>query len=90
MARSRIERMLNEVRITNHGKIAVLTIAAAVVAVVVGVTSLTSSELTAADTTRAQQTGDTAAPLQTNTGSSYFPRQHDNQAAEASEHIQAF
>lgn len=83
MAQSRIERMLNEVGITNHGRLAVLTIAAAAAAAIVTVTSVTSSELTAAGR-------DTALPLATSGSFGYFPAQYANQATEASEHIQAF
>jgi hypothetical protein len=81
MSQERIERMVNEVRITNFWKIAVLTLVAAIAAVVVGVTSLTSEELTAGETGSSSQTG---------SGSVYFPGQHVNQATEPSEHIQAF
>jgi hypothetical protein len=75
--------MLNEVGITNHGKLAVLTIAAASAAAIVAVTSMTSSELTAAGR-------DTALALETSNSFSYFPGQYVNQATEASAHVQAF
>ena len=81
MTQSRIERMLNEVGITNRGKLAVLTIAAAATAAIVTVTSMTSTELTAADRHTA---------LPTETSFSYFPGQYVNHATEAGEHIQAF
>jgi len=83
MAQSRIERMMNEVGITNHGKLAVLTLVAAAVAAIVTTTTLTSGELTAADR-------DTALAVETISSTSYFPGQYVNQATEASEHIQAF
>ena len=83
MTQSRIERMLNEVGITNRGKLAGLTIAAAATAAIVTVTSMTSTELTAADR-------HTALPMQTSNGFSYFPGQYVIQATEASDHIQAF
>jgi hypothetical protein len=90
MAQSRIERMLNEVRITKYGNLAVLTIAAAAVTAIVTVTSMTSSELTAADRGGPARTGDAVPSLQTGNGFSYFPAQYANQATEAGEHIQAF
>ena len=89
MAQSRIERMLNEVRVTSYGKLALLTIAAAAAAAIVTVTSMTSTELPAADRAGPPQTAETAPP-QTGEGSSYFPAQYVNQATEASEHIQAY
>ena len=88
MAQSRIERMSKEVRITSYGKLAVLTIAAVGAAVIVTTTSMTSSELTAADRA-ALQTGATASALHTHS-SGYFPAQYVNQATEASEDIQAY
>ena len=89
MAQSRIERMLNEARITSHGKLAILTIAAVVVAVIVAVTSVTSGELTAGDRAQLPQT-DTAPVVQTGNSASYYPGQYVNQATESSEHIQAY
>ena len=83
MAQSRSERMLNEVGITNRGKLAVLTIAAAAAAAIVTVTSMTSGELTAADR-------HAVLPPETSSSFSYFPAQYVNHAMEASEHIQAF
>ena len=88
MAQPRIERMLNEVRITSYGKLAVLTIAALVVVVIVALTSMTSAELTAGDTTQLPQT-DTAPALKTGNGFSYFPEEYVNEATEPSEHIPA-
>jgi len=90
MAQSRIERMLNDVRIADHGKLVVLTIAAIAAAVIVAVTSITSSELTAADKAAPSQTGDTAPPQQMDSSSTYLPGQHMNRATEPGEHIQAF
>ena len=90
MAQSRIERKLNEVRVTSHGKLAVLTIAAAAVAAILTVTSMTSSELTAADRTGIAQAGDAAPAPHASSGFTYFPTQYVNQATEAGEHIQAF
>jgi len=81
MSQARIERMLNEVRITNYWKVAMLTIVAAVAAVVLGITTLTSETLTASET---------EASTPGNGGFLYFPGEHVNQATEASEHIQAF
>ena len=88
MEQPRIERMLNDVRITNYGKLAVLTIAAVLVVVIVALTSVTSSELTAGDRTQLPQT-DSAPGSQTGNSSSYFPGQYVNQATEPSEHIPA-
>jgi hypothetical protein len=90
MAQSRIERNLNEVQITNHGKLAVLTLVAATAAVIVTVTSMTSGELTAAERAVLPQTAATAPSLQAGSSFGYFPAQYANQATEASEHIQAF
>lgn len=90
MAQSRIERKLNEVTIISHGKLAMLTIAAAATAAIVTVTAMTSSELTAADRTGLAQAGDAASTLQSSADFSYFPAQYVNQATEAGEHIQAF
>ena len=81
MSQARIERMLNEVRITSYRKIAVLTIVAAVAAVVFGIATLTSEQLTA---------GETESSSHPSSGFVYFPGQHVNQATEPSEHIQAF
>ena len=81
MSQARIERMLNEVRVTNYRKIAVLTIVAAVAAVVLGITTLTSEQLTA---------GETESPSETSSGFVYFPSQHTNQATEPSEHVNSF
>ena len=81
MSQARIERMLNEVRITSYRKIAVLTIVAAVAAVVLGITTLTSEQLTA---------GGTEASAQTESGFVYFPGQYINQATESSDQIQSF
>jgi hypothetical protein len=90
MAQSRIERKLNEVRVTDHGRLAVLSIAAAAVAAIVTVTSMTSGELTAAGRAGLPQAGDAAPSQQTSASFAYFPAQYVNQATEASEHIQAF
>ena len=81
MANTRIERMLDEVRVTSYWKIAVLTIAAAVAAVIIAVTSMTSGETTASQA---------APPPVINVDSTYFPGQYVNKAAGPSEHIQAF
>jgi hypothetical protein len=81
MSQARIERMLNEVRITSYWKIAVLTMVAAAAAVIVGITTVTSEALTA---------GETEPVSQADSGFVYFPGQHVNQATEAGEHIQAF
>lgn len=81
MPKSRIERMLKDVRITSYGKLAVLTIAAAVAAIFIAVTSLTSGELTASET---------AAPLQADSDFVYFPGQYVNKATGPSEYIQPF
>ena len=81
MTQARIERMLEDVRITSYGKIVVLTAAAALAAVVVTVTSLTSTELTARETETAALPG---------SGFVYFPSLHVIQAAGTEEHIQAF
>ena len=81
MSQARIERMLNEVRITSYRKIAVLTIVAAVAAVVLGITTLTSEQLTAGETESSPQTGSDFV---------YFPSQYINQATEPSEHPHAF
>ena len=81
MALSRIERMLDEVRITSYWKIAVLTIAAAGAAVIIGITSMTSGETTA---------GSAATPPVVNVESTYFPSEYINKAIGPSEHIQAF
>ena len=81
MSQARIDRMLDEVRIRNYWKIAVLTLVAAVAAVVLGITTLTSEQLTA---------GETGASSQATDGSVYLPGQHANQATEPSEHIQAY
>ena len=81
MSQARIERMLNEVRITSYRKIAVLTIVAAVAAVVLGITTLTSEQLTASETESSSQTGSDFV---------YFPSQYINQATEPSEHTHAF
>ena len=81
MAQSRIERMLNEVRVTSYGKLAVLTIAAAAAAILLAVTSLTSAPLEADETTESPAaSGDFT----------YFPGQYTNKATGSSEHIQAF
>jgi len=90
MTQSRIERKLHELHLTDHGRLAVLTVAAAAVAAIVSVTTLTSGELTAADEAALPRAEDTAPAPQTSTGFSYFPAQYVNQATEASEHIQAF
>lgn len=81
MAQSRIERMLNEVRITSYGKLAILTIVAAVAGLFLAVTSLTSGELSA---------GEAESPPYQSGNFTYFPSQYVNQATEPSEHIQAF
>jgi hypothetical protein len=81
MSQARIERMLDEVRITNYWKIAVLTLVAAVAAVVLGITTLTSEQLTAGETESSSQTGSEFV---------YFPSQYINQATEPSEHVHAF
>ena len=81
MARSRIERMTDEVRITSYWKIAVLTIVAAVVAVIVGVTSMTSGELTASEPEAAPDKGSDFV---------YFPSQYVNKATEPSGQEQTF
>ena len=81
MAQSRIERMTDEVRIKSYWKIALLTVAAAVAAVVISITSMTSGELSAGESVTPQvTTGDTP----------YFPGQYVNKPTGPSEHIQAF
>ena len=81
MSQSRIDRMTHEVRIANYGRLAILTIAAAVVVVILSLTSMTSGEITAGETP--------AAPAQSESFV-YFPSQYTNQATEASEHQQGF
>jgi|SwirhirootsSR2_FD_contig_31_16289947_length_422_multi_2_in_0_out_0_1 hypothetical protein len=81
MKQSRIERMLKEVRVNNYGKIAVLTIIAAVAAAIIGLTSMTSPELTA---------GQAVTPTVVISDFTYFPGQYVNKATGPSEHIQGF
>ena len=81
MAQSRIERMLNEVRITSYGKLAVVTIAAAFIAAFVAMTSMTSGELTA---------GEPAVAPAASEDFVYFPNQYVNKGTEPTEHIQAY
>lgn len=81
MATSRIERMLNEVRVSSYGKLLLLTVAAAVAGVIIAATNLMSGELSA---------GVTEAPPSRVSDTAYFPSQYPNKATEASEHIQAF
>jgi hypothetical protein len=73
---------VNEVGITKHARLAVLTGVAGAAAVILAVTGITSGELTAAD----RET----TPTETSESFSYFPAQYVNRATEASEHIQAF
>jgi hypothetical protein len=47
MSQSRIDRMLNDVRITSHGKLVILTVAGTLAVAAVAVTSLLSREPTA-------------------------------------------
>ena len=54
---------------------------AAVAAVVLGITTLTSEQLTAGETESSSQTGSEFV---------YFPSQYINQATEPSEHVHAF
>ena len=81
MTQSRIERMVDEVRITSYWKIAVLTIAAAAVAVIMAITSMSTAETTA---------GETTTPPVISVDSTYLPGQYVNKATGPSEHIQAF
>ena len=83
MTQARIDRMLDDVRITiaSHGKIVVLSAAAALAAVVVAVTSIMSPELTA---------GETESELPPAAHFGVVPSQHVNQAAEANEQSQTF
>jgi hypothetical protein len=81
MTQSRIERMVDEVRITSYWKIAVLTIAAATVAVIIAIASMSTAETTA---------GETATPPVITVDSNYLPGQYVNKATGPSEHIQAF
>ena len=81
MTQSRIERMADEVRITSYWKIAVLTIAAASAAVIIAMTTMSSTETTA---------GETATPPVISIDSTYFPGLYVNKATGPSEHIQAF
>ena len=81
MSQARIYRMLDDVRITDYGKLMVLTLAAALAATVLVFTSMTSTELTA---------GEADAPGRASEGFVYFPGLHVNQATESTEHVQAF
>ena len=83
MTQARIDRMQAEVQIIDHGKLLALTVAAAAVVILLGVTGMTSPELTASEAeaeTRPQAGSDFV----------YFPSLYVNQATEASEHVQAF
>ena len=81
MTQSRIQRMLDEVRITSYWKIAVLTIAAASAAVIIAMTTMSSTETTA---------GETATPPVISIDSTIFLAGYVNKATGPSEHIQAF
>ena len=81
MSQARIDRMLDDVRVRDYGKLAVLTIAAALGAVIVTFTGVTSSELAA---------GEGGIPARAAEAFPSFPAQYINQATEPAEHIQAF
>jgi len=77
----RIRRMLKDVRITSHAKLAVLTIAAAAAAIFVAVVSTTSGDLTAGEKLAAPATSEEFV---------YFPSQYVNKATGPSDPIQGF
>jgi hypothetical protein len=81
MTQARIDRMQAEVQIIDHGKLLALTVAAAAVVILLGVTGMTSPELTASEAETRPQAGSDFV---------YFPSLYVNQATEASEHVQAF
>ena len=81
MMTSRIERMLNDIRITGYGKLALLTAAAAAAAVVVALASMTIGDFTASP----PQT-----PVSTNGDFSYFPGQFVNKGTDVPDHVQAY
>ena len=85
MTPSRIDRMQEDVQVNQPGKLMAISLIAGLAIMFLGITTMTSQELTAGEAPAPAQAGATP-------GSDfvYFPGQYTSQAAEPSEHTEAF